>query len=143
VQNVSEENPLPKKRLLVTDVDPQVRDSLSEAFGSQFDVLATPSIEEAIREATINQPSCILLDTAMPQMGAAMLCKILRSMPETEMIPVVLMGLQPRNTSLQAVKHMEPFDYIEKPFSIDQVSRLSNAPSSELPWNAEDQNACC
>lgn len=115
---------MPKKRLLVTDADPQVRDSLSEAFGSQYDVLATPSIEAAIREATINQPSCILLDTGMPQMGASMLCKILRSMPETETIPVVLTGYQPRNVCREAVKHMEPFDYIEKPFSIDQVSEV-------------------
>jgi CheY-like chemotaxis protein len=121
-----------KRRLLIIDEDAKVRDMLSDAFDSQFDVLATRSLEEALREATYQHPHCILLDMGMPQMGASTACETLKSMKETESIPIVLMGEYPRDAVWVTAKKMGGFDYIEKPFSIAQVSKMIRS-ASELP----------
>lgn len=112
------------KKLLVVDQDPQVRDLLSEAFAPHFDVLATRSLEEAIREATLNFPNCIVLDSAMPARGSYTLCKILQSIKETRRIPIILTGTEPRDVSWLEAKEIGAFDYLEKPVSIDQVSEI-------------------
>jgi CheY-like chemotaxis protein len=122
-----------EKKLLIIEEDPNVRDLLSDAFGSQFDVLATRSLEEAIREATFQHPNCVLLDMGMPQMGASMMCKILKSMKETESIPIILMGENPRDAVWITTKKMGAFDYIEKPFSIEQISELIKSASALPP----------
>lgn len=110
------------KKLLVVDQDPHVRDLFSEAFASGFDVLATPSLDEAMREATLSFPNCVVLDSALPDRGAFALCKILRSVKETQSIPIILVGEETRDTSWLAAKQMGAFDYLEKPISVDQIS---------------------
>lgn len=110
--------------LLVVDQDPQVRDLLSETFASHFDVLATPSLEEAVREASFQHPQCILLDSAMPDRGAYSLCKFLRSVKETQRIPIILMGTEPREVSWLGAREMGAFDYLEKPLSFPQVCEV-------------------
>lgn len=110
-----------KKRLLVVDEDPQVRDSLSDAFASEFDVLATRSLEEAIREATFNRPNCVVLDMDLAESGATLLCKILKSMKDTQSTPLILRGMKSRQEGWEVAKEMGAYDYLEKSLSPDQV----------------------
>jgi CheY-like chemotaxis protein len=121
-----------KKKLLVIDEDPAVRDLLSEALASQYDVLATRSVEEAIREATFDHPNCVLMEMELPQKGTPMLCKILKSMKETEAIPIVLTGKNPRDACWITATEMGAFEYIEKPFTIEGISTIIKT-AMELP----------
>ena len=111
-----------KKRLLVVCEDPQVRDSLSDAFASEFDVLATRSLEEAIREATFNHPNCVVLDMDLPESGAALLCKIVKSMTDTQSTPLVLLGRKSHEEGWGVAKEMGAYDYLERSLPFDQVS---------------------
>lgn len=113
-----------RKKLLVVDEDHNVRDLLAEAFASQYDVLATRSLEEAIREVTFDHPHCVLLAMDLPHMGTLMICKILKSMSDTESIPIIMTGQKPREVCFVQAAAMGAFDYIEKPFTVEQVSKV-------------------
>ena len=113
-----------KKKLLIVDEDLQVRDLLSEEFAAQYDVLATRSMEEAMREVTFDHPHCVMLAMDLPQMGASMICKILKAMRDTESVPIILTGDKPRDASFVRAKAMGAFEYIEKPFTVEQVSKI-------------------
>ncbi|MBZ5538666.1 MAG: response regulator [Acidobacteriia bacterium] len=113
-----------KKKLLVFDEDPQVRDLLSEGFASVYDVLATRSLEEAIREITFDHPHCVLLEMDLPHKSTSMICKILKSMRDTEAVPIILTGQKPRDFRFVEATEMGAFEYIEKPFTFQQVSEI-------------------
>lgn len=121
-----------KKRLLVVDEDPQVRDSLSDAFASEFDVLATRSLEEAIREATFNRPNCVVVDMSLPGSGASVLCKVLKAMTDTESVPIILMGSHAQDQGEKMGKEMGGHHYIRKPIAINEAQEVVKR-ASELP----------
>lgn len=122
-----------RMRLLVVDNEPQVSELLSKAFATQFDVLTATSGEEAIKKAVIDQPSCILMDVQMPQMGGFLLCEILKMIKQTQWIPILVVSRTPRNEVWSTVKEMGILDYIEKPFSIERVSEAINRVLQSAP----------
>ncbi len=81
----------------------------------------------AIRVAKSGFPDVILLDINMPEMDGYEVCKILKSDPDTEEIPVIFL------TALDEVKNqVKAFqfggvDYITKPFQIEEIlARINN-----------------
>jgi CheY-like chemotaxis protein len=111
-----------RRRLLVVDDEPQIRRLVSEAFASQYEVLTAGTGEEAIRQAVLERPNCILMDVMMPQMGGFMLCEIFKSMRQTKLIPIILMSGKPRQMVWPTAQEMGILDYVEKPFSIERMS---------------------
>ncbi len=81
----------------------------------------------AIRVAKSGFPDVIILDINMPEMDGYEVCKILKSDPDTEEIPVIFL------TALDEVKNqVKAFqfggvDYITKPFQIEEIlARINN-----------------
>jgi CheY-like chemotaxis protein len=111
-----------RRKLLVVDDEPQIRNLISEALSGEYEVLTAETGEEAIRRAVVDRPSCILMDVMMPQMGGFMLCDILKGMRQTKLIPIILMSAKPRQVVWPTAQEMGVLDYLEKPFSIRQMS---------------------
>lgn len=122
-----------KKRLLVVDDEPQIGDMLSEALTDRFDVLTARTGEEAIKKAILNHPSCILMDVMMPEMGGFILCEILKSLRQTQLIPILLVSAKPRHEVWDMAQEMGVFDYIEKPFSIENLAKVIDRALREAP----------
>lgn len=113
---------MPRKKLLIVDDEPNIGELLTEAFDSQYDVMTATTGEEAIRKAVLEHPSCILMDIMMPQMGGFILCEILKSMRQTQLIPIIMLSAKPRHEALKLAKEMGALDFIEKPFSIQTLA---------------------
>ena len=111
-----------RKKLLVVDDEPRITSLLYETFSPQFDVITAQSGEEAIKRAILDHPHCILMDVMMPQMGGFMLCDILKSIKQTKLIPILMVTGKPRQEFWPMAQEMGALDYIEKPFTIEQIS---------------------
>lgn len=110
--------------MLVVEDDASVRMTLSFVLEDEgFAVLEADNGEEALRLATSERPSVILLDSVMPKMGGPEVLAALRDDERTIDIPVfILSGMTPRADSDWAGAH-----FIGKPFSPDVlVERIRN-----------------
>jgi DNA-binding response OmpR family regulator len=112
-----------RKKLLVVEGEPRIGNLIHDSFSTQFEVMSARSGNEAIRRAVLDHPNCLLLDVAMPQISSFMLCEILKSISQTKRIPILLMGAKPRETVLGIAKEIGALDYIESPFSVEQISK--------------------
>jgi putative two-component system response regulator len=122
-----------QKKILIVDDEVQIRTLLAETLGDQYEVLIARSGEEAIRMAVLDRPSCILLDVMMPQMGGFMLCEILKSLKQTRLIPILLVSAKPRDEVWPLAQELGAFDYLEKPFSVDEIREKVERTLAEAP----------
>lgn len=111
-----------KRKVLVVDEEIESGRLLSAALPSQYEILTAQSGEEAIKMAILDQPSCIVLEMMMPEMGGFMLCEVLKSLKQTKSTPVILMSAKPRETLWPTVQKIGFSEYIEKPFRMEQIS---------------------
>lgn len=112
--------------MLIVDDDPQVGNLLSAALSSDYEVLSAKSGEEAIKKAVLDRPNCILLDVMMPEMGGFMVCDILKSLKQTQLIPILVLSGKSRKEVLPMALEMGALECIEKPFSIAQIFEAVN-----------------
>lgn len=76
--------------LIVDDVPANLKLLDAKLTAEYFDVFKASSGPEALEAAKEQQPDIILLDVMMPGMDGFEVCRRLKSMPETEHIPVVM-----------------------------------------------------
>lgn len=122
-----------KKRLLVLDEAREIGEMLSAGFSADFDVLKARTWEEGIRKAVCDHPNCILLDIMMPQVGGSLVCEILKSIKQTKLIPIILMGAEARYEVWSVAQEKGAFDYLEKPFSFEKISNAVHRALGEAP----------
>jgi DNA-binding NtrC family response regulator len=105
--------------LLVVDDEAGVRESLRHVFGGDFRISEAESGEEAIRTVKADKPEIILLDILMPGIdGLEVLKQIKGAHPEGEVIMLTAL-----NTARSAFtsKEFGAFDYVTKPFDVDEI----------------------
>ena len=111
-----------RKKVLVVDDEPGIRDSLRLLLKSHFDVYTAEDGIEAISTFDQFSPDLILLDVMMPRLdGIETLKRIREKAPE---IPVVM--LTAANTVKTAVEAMKlgAVDYLNKPFDVEALTTL-------------------
>ncbi|MCS7236804.1 MAG: sigma-54 dependent transcriptional regulator [Thermoguttaceae bacterium] len=113
-------------RVLVIDDHPAARQSMVEVLRcAGHQVSACSSAVEALRLIERETFDCILTDLKMPGMSGLEL--ILQLEKRGYPAPVVMItGHATIQTAVEAMRH-GAFDYIEKPFSADQLERLVEA----------------
>ena len=85
--------------LIVDDVPANLKLLDAKLTAEYFDVLKASCGPEAIEVATAQQPDIILLDVMMPGMDGFEVCRRLKSAPQTEHIPIIMVTAldQPRD----------------------------------------------
>lgn len=111
--------------LLVIDDDPNSRDLLRRMLEREgFAVLTAASGAEGLEMARAKHPDLITLDVMMPSMDGWAVLSVLKSDPETEKIPVVMMTMvddRPMGFALGATEYLtKP---LEKSRVLDAISR--------------------
>lgn len=112
----------PKRRILVVDDAPANIRELGEALRPEHTVSGSTTAQEALRIARSDSPpDLILLEAETPGIDGYDLCQRLRSDPQTERIPVILIGS--REGERDEVRGLEAgaVDYIHRPFSVEVV----------------------
>jgi two-component system phosphate regulon response regulator PhoB len=105
-------------RLLLAEDDPAMVELLRWTFEKQdFEVVQTPSGEEALLLAVERGPDLIVLDWMLEELSGIEVCRRLRRDPETANIPIIM--LTARGEESDRVRGLETGadDYVTKPFS--------------------------
>lgn len=85
-----------KPTLLIVDDDPEMRGLYKSRFSEAgFQILEAGNGEDGLEVALSQKPSAILLDLMMPKKGGLGALEILKTMPETKDIPVIILTAYP------------------------------------------------
>ncbi|NLC55011.1 MAG: response regulator transcription factor [Erysipelothrix sp.] len=95
--------------------------------------------EAAIQKAIKHKPDCILLDIMMPKVNGFEVCRRIKEIEETKLIPVIIITAKSEESDMVLGLNLGADDYIVKPFRlrelfarIDAVTRrFQNASSSQ------------
>jgi DNA-binding NtrC family response regulator len=108
-----------KKRLLVVDDIPAVKDFIINALDTDYDVTGVANGAEALRILSDTPVDVVIADVARPDIGAeGLTAEIKERCPDVPVLAVTEYGGAENATRLMG---QGAFDYIEKPFTIKKL----------------------
>ncbi len=114
----SRERPL----VLVADDNADIRNLLATRLRTRgFDVVEAADGQEALDAALEQAPDIALLDWVMPVIQGHELCVKLKTDPETETIPVVMLTARGEESDRLLGLDLGADDYLVKPFDIEEL----------------------
>jgi DNA-binding response OmpR family regulator len=116
-----------KLTVLVIDDDPVILELLRVNFEIEgFDVICATDGEEGLKRAQADHPDVVISDIMMPRRDGLQLLNDLKSDPETENLPVILLSAKAQRNEVQQGLDMGADDYITKPFDpLELIDRLN------------------
>ena len=107
------------RKILVVDDEADLRSLIQTCLEIKggWQVIATGSGVEALKEARNQQPDAILLDLMMPEMDGFAVLQKLRSSDKTKHIPVVLLTAKGRSIETTQFDRFNVLGTIKKPFN--------------------------
>lgn len=106
--------------ILIADDEPSMRVNIVELLADEgYSIIEASNGAEAIKMVNKNKPSLVLLDMKMPELsGLEALKHMKESHPQMPIIIFTAFGTNER--PIEAMK-LGAFDYLEKPFDIDEL----------------------
>jgi two-component system, NtrC family, response regulator AtoC len=125
-------------RFLIVDDHPSVRKlCLTVGTSVGFDCAEAESAEAALAQLETDSPDIILADLMMPNMsGLEFLPRVKQVLPHTEI--AIMTGHGSIETAVQAMK-LGAYDYITKPFRIEELKLLLQRMAEKVKLVAENQ----
>jgi two-component system response regulator AtoC len=127
-----------KMRFLIVDDDKNIR-RLCVTIGSSlgFECVEAESAEAALNDIDLHSPDVILADLMMPNMtGIDFLEQVKKLLPRTEV--AIMTGHGSIESAVRAMK-MGAYDFITKPFRIDELKLLLQRMEEKVQLVAENQ----
>ncbi|PMC75598.1 MULTISPECIES: response regulator transcription factor [unclassified Brachybacterium] len=107
-------------RLLVVDDEPNIRDLLATSLRfAGFEVFTAATGNEAIKQATEQQPDLVVLDVMLPDMDGFTVTRRLRD--RGEQYPILFLTAKDETQDKVAGLTVGGDDYVTKPFSLEEV----------------------
>lgn len=137
-------------RVLVVDDDETIRDTLYELLTENYICRTAETAEKAFARLQADAYDVVLTDISMPGLsGLELLGHIRQGFPNTPVI--VISGISDQEHAQGLIK-LGAFDYLLKPFSLDEVEksvrraieygkRLAEESSSDAEMEDNDDNA--
>ena len=117
-----------KGRILVVDDEIYIVHILDFSLGMEgYEVLTALDGEQALERLKSDKPDLIVLDIMMPKVDGYEVCRTIKSNPETQHIPVILLSAKGRNVDQKMGFDVGADDYITKPFSPRKLVERINA----------------
>jgi DNA-binding response OmpR family regulator len=118
-----------RRRILVVDDEPDLVELVSFNLRAEgYEVITAANGVEALDQARAVLPDLIVLDLMMPELDGLSVCEILRRLPSTAPIPVIMLTAWKSELTRIIGLDTGAEDYITKPFSPrDLVTRVKNA----------------
>jgi signal transduction histidine kinase len=107
--------------VLVVDDNAGVRAYLARFLGTEYEVRTATNGADAIRMARERVPSLVLADVMMPDVDGMELLRVVRSDPQTCMVPVVLISAQVDEEARVRALENGADDYLIKPFTSSEL----------------------
>lgn len=104
-------------RILVVEDDPEIRTFVSSVLRTEYRVLEAVNGDEGRQKAIKERPDIIVSDVMMPVMSGLQMLGVLRELPETADIPVILLTARQEVSEKVEGLTQGANDYLGKPFS--------------------------
>ena len=113
--------------ILIIDDNAEIRAYLKEHLQKKYRILESNNGVSGLETAVSELPDVIICDVMMPKMDGFEFCEELKSNPETDFIPVILLTAKAEQSDKLGGLGLGADDYIIKPFDIEEVKvRTSN-----------------
>ena len=114
----------PKQRVLVVDDSKMMRFAVAEVIRKLgYEVLEAADGDEALALIDSVQPNLIFLDINMPRMGGIDVLKQVRSDPQLEAVPVVVLTVEKDPDLMRRVAALRVKDYLIKPAKPSEIKK--------------------
>jgi two-component system response regulator RpaA len=109
--------------ILVVDDDPEVLGTVWRVLERDgFEVKLAESAAAALEQIRSQAPSLVVLDIVMPEMDGLELCRLIRTTPSYETIPVLFLSARGQTEDVVRGLDVGGDDYIAKPFVLDEFT---------------------
>ena len=109
--------------LVIAEDDEEIRNYLENELSSEYEVHACANGREALGEIIRTKPDLVLSDIMMPEMDGNALATRLKTNPNTNSIPVILLTAKSRDEDKLEGLETGADAYIVKPFNMDILRR--------------------
>src|SRR5258707_4107208 len=124
--------------LLIVDDERSIRDACREvALSLGFTTHVADSAEHAYRMLQTQSIDAVLLDLRLPGAGGLEALRQIKAQ-RPEALVVVITGYGTVQSAVQAMKHGS-YDYVTKPFSVDELKHLLERVSNHLKLKTENR----
>jgi two-component system KDP operon response regulator KdpE len=107
-------------RVLIVDDEPQILRFLRPALDAAgYEVIEAETGAAALRDVATKAPDIVILDLGLPDMDGKEVIARLRAWSE---IPIIILSARDRESEKIAALDLGADDYIEKPFSIGELT---------------------
>lgn len=104
-----------RPKILVVEDDAPLREMYLERLKhAGFEVLSASNGDNAIKEALEKIPSLVLLDLMLPEKGGFSVLQVLKTMPETKDIPIIVLTVFGNEEYKRQALREGAIDYIIK-----------------------------
>jgi DNA-binding NtrC family response regulator len=110
-----------EKILIVDDTAANIRLLAGVLEPRGYEILTASNAEQALRIASKTLPDLILLDVVLPGIDGFAVCRALKEKESTRVIPVLFVTAKDETESLLQGFRCGAVDYIQKPFSAEEV----------------------
>lgn len=113
-----------KRTLLIVDDDMQIVEYMRSELGNDYNVLVAFSGNSAWKTVLANRPDVVVTDLMMPDGDGHELAVNIKSNPETEIIPVIMLTAEnSEEVKLKSIDlHVDYF--LEKPFNMEMLRKV-------------------
>ncbi len=123
--------------VLVVDDNAQVRAYVRRHLARHYRVLEAADGQQALALAAEAVPDLIVSDVMMPRMDGFALCQAIKTHPELDFIPVILLTAKASQESKIEGLETGADAYMTKPFSVRELEvRVDNLITSRRQWQA-------
>ena len=113
--------------ILVVDDHEEIREALAEILEEEgHEVLQAVDGLDALEVVAATPPDVILLDIAMPGMDGLETLRRLKDMPESAMLPVIMVTAQGDRQNMVKAVQLGVRDYVTKPWEPGEVEMCVN-----------------
>ncbi len=110
------------KKALVVEDHPDMRNVLTfEMEMMRVSVITANNGRDGVKKALEEKPQMILMDIMMPLMDGREATRLIRSNPETQDIPILVVTALANNIALRKCIDAGCNDYITKPFTFKEL----------------------
>lgn len=110
------------KKLLIVDDSPTELKLIMDVFNNpNYSIVTASDGEEGVEKAKAEHPDLIILDVVMPKMNGFQACRTIKSLPELEKTPVILLTSKNQKSDEFWGKKQGADVYLTKPFNADEL----------------------
>ncbi len=111
-----------EQKILVIDDDRTTREMVSEMLSqNEYTVICAENGKTGLKMAQRENPNAIILDMIMPDMDGNDVLKKLKTHPDTQPIPVMILTGRDKSKDISTSLQLGAKDYIVKPFDTENM----------------------